>query len=76
MTAVAVFFNRFQMGLCYVVLRASKIIDFLLQFILQQTLLSLLTITVGGHWISEVGGKLMVTSVHCCSALSSAQYGD
>ena len=57
MTAVAVFFNRFQMGLCYVVLRASKIIDFLLQFILQQTLLSLLTITVGGHWISEVGGS-------------------
>ena len=64
MTAVAVFFNRFQMGLCYVVLRASKIIDFLLQFILQQTLLSLLTITVGGHWIWE-GGELMVASVHC-----------
>ena len=43
---------------------ASKIIDFLLRFILQQPLLSLLTITVGGHWIWE-GGELMVASVHC-----------
>ena len=41
---------------------ATKIIDFLLQLILQQPLLSLLTITVRGHWIWE-GGQLMVTSV-------------
>ena len=57
---------------------ATKIIDFLLQLILQQPLLSLLTITVRGHWISE-GGQLMVTSVpalNVCECVCKSQYGD
>ena len=57
---------------------ASKVIDFLLQYILQQPLLSLLTITVRGHWISE-GGQLMVTSVpalNVCECVRKSQYGD
>ena len=57
---------------------ASKVIDFLLQYILQQPLLSLLTITVRGHWILE-GGQLMVTSVpalNVCECVRKSQYGD
>ena len=57
---------------------ASKTIDFLLQFILQQPLLSQLTITVRGHWVSE-GGQLMVTSVpalNVCECVRKSQYGD
>ena len=81
MTSVLVFYNRFQMGLrvcvgCRGI--ASKVIDFLLQYILQQPLLSLLTITVRGHWISE-GGQLMVTSVpalNVCECVRKSQYGD
>ena len=71
MTPVAVFFNRFRMGSCVTLVRgiASKTIDFLLQFILQQPLLSLLTITVGGDIGFGKGGKLMVTSVHCSAPL-------
>ena len=47
---------------------ATKIIDFLLQLILQQPLLSLLTITVRGHWIwegGEVDGHICSSKMHC-----------
>ena len=54
---------------------ASKTIDFLLQFILQQPLLSQLTITVRGHW--SWWSHLFVGNIlHCCVRAGAAQYGD